>query len=89
LKRTKLLIETNLSNQSNLINTFQSLLFQFNIVAILGGECLSNRDFKQKTIPLQIEIKKSGKLILNGLDGVITNVNDNVRVYKDSKITCK
>jgi hypothetical protein len=89
LKQKQLSVELNLSNQANLVNTIRSHLSQFNILVIVGNEYLNKVDGKQDKIPLQIHIDRSGEVTLGGLDEVVLNNEEKVRIYSDKKVTSK
>ncbi len=79
----------NLSNQANTIKSEQVNLSQFNFFVILGLEYLyeqieNNREIKG--IPIDISIKKSGEMTINGLDQDLIDDN-NIRIYSDKKVT--
>ncbi|MGF7185432.1 hypothetical protein GGQ84_001521 [Desulfitispora alkaliphila] len=77
----------NLSNQANLTRAKKLQLYQFNFVALLGLNYLSNYSVEEDSIPISIKVKKTGEVELSGIDEETLNNQDNVRVYADKKVT--
>ncbi|SCY50276.1 hypothetical protein SAMN03080606_01671 [Alkaliphilus peptidifermentans DSM 18978] len=72
----------NLSSQGNLKEATKTELLQFNHLIIFG---FRNCDEK-KLAPVKIKLKKSGELLIEGLDDI--EMRDNtIKVYSDKKET--
>lgn len=85
MENIKSSVALNLSNQANVYKSRKSNLSQFNFFVVLGVEYLQEFSSKE-SIPIAIDINKSGELTLNGLDESLVN-DDNIFIYCDKKVT--
>ena len=84
MKRKKLAMASNLSNQANIHNSEKALLSQFNYFVLLGLEYLERNIKKIDQIPLAIRINRSGELEINGLN---EDSLKNMHIHTDKKVT--
>lgn len=86
MESTKSSVSINLSNQTNCCNSKKSNSSQFNYFLILGLDYLDAEVRSGESVPVRVNINKSGELTIDGLDIEMVN-GQNAQIYSDKKVT--
>jgi len=78
-------LSINMSSQANTFKCTRANLGQYNFIAVLGLEYLTEKDSSDK-IPISINIDEDWNLSLEGFDE--NSISEgNIQVYTDKKVT--
>lgn len=86
MKKNRMALLNNLSNQANACATEKTKLTQMNILVLIGlGDAFEDKPSRCRA-PLSVTVDQNGDMEIHGVDGV-TISDDHIRVYTDRKVT--